>query len=316
MPTNDGQPSLRVVVDECVGLDSPLVRAFSQWLGDRRATWIELRERHPGIPDGAILEKVIQRGDILVTADCILHNRACADGIRSFTLNAQGDLTGKPLRDVPLRPRIAPAPRGELKETYVHVAHPITLQLRSTMSERDLKGYNTRRRRIRSLFGGQDNLGQVALTVGDLSTRRGLLCGFYLRVAGNGRKGLDATEGYCRDSIGTVSPALAPIRALMDVYLLDLEGIWTEAYLASEESFALCTRLKALETAPSEPMLAALHCLLQGIARLSLQPCRKGPIVEQLARKLGNLVSGPTNEVKTVDFAGVAASLGSRNEVG
>jgi hypothetical protein len=189
---------------------------------------------------------------------------------------------------------------------------PITRQLRMTMSERDLKGYSTRRRRIRSLFGGQGNLSQVALTVGDLRTRRGLLCGFYLRVGGQGRKGLDATEGYCVDARGAISPALGPMFALIDVYLLDLEGIWTEAYFVSEESMELCQRLRAQESAPVEaPMDAALHRLLHGIARLSLQPCRKGPFRDELTRKLGNLVSGPTNEVKTVDFDAVALTLAS-----
>ncbi|MBI5532748.1 MAG: hypothetical protein HY898_08550 [Deltaproteobacteria bacterium] len=227
-------------------------------------------------------------------------------------LNAHGDLTRKPLKDVSLRPRTAPAPQGELKDSHVHVAHPITRQLRTTMSERDLKGYRTRRRRIRSLFGGQGNLSQVSLTVGDLRTRPGLLCGFYLRVGGQGRKGLNATEGYCVDESSAILPALAPIRALMDVYLLDLEGVWTEAYFLSEESLELCRRLKAQEAAPVEaPLEAALHRLVHGIERLSLQPCRKGPIRDQLLRKLGNLVSGPTNEVKAVDFAGVALALES-----
>jgi hypothetical protein len=49
-------------------------------------------------------------------------------------------------------------------------------------------------------------------------------------VGGQVRKGLDATEGNCVDARGAISRALAPIRALMDVYLLDLEGIWTEAF--------------------------------------------------------------------------------------
>ena len=114
---------MKVVIDECVGQDSALWQAFLGWLDGRPANIVDLRAHHVGIPDGAILNKLLEEGDLLVTADRVLHNRACADGIRSFTLAPSGQLTDKPLAGVPKRPRIAPAPAGSIKDDYIHETH-------------------------------------------------------------------------------------------------------------------------------------------------------------------------------------------------
>jgi hypothetical protein len=296
-------------LDECVGRNSDLWRAFANWLGSHPVEVVDLQTRHEGIPDGAILSKLLAAGDILVTADRVLHNRACADGHRSFTLGPSGQLTDKPLAGVPLRPRIAPAPPGDLKDDYGRDPNPVTLLIRQGMPERELKGYRTRRRRIRSLFGGRDNIHQLALTVGDLPVRDSTLCGFFLRVAGRGHEGLDATEGYCIDSRAGHAPALCAIRALTDVYLLDLDGIWTEAFFLSEPTLDLCRRLIESEEPPVTPNDRGLHRLLRGFPKLTLHPCRKGPFRDAMTRKLRQLARGGTNEIRQFDFGELAAKL-------
>jgi hypothetical protein len=297
------------VVDACVGWNSALWRAFAKWLGSHPVELIDLHTRHEGIPDGAILQKLLAAGDILVTADRVLHNRACADGFRSFTLNPSGQLTDKPLAGVPRRPRVAPAPGGDLKDDYGHEPHPVTLLLRGGMSERALKGYRTRRRRIRSLFGGRDNISQLALTIGNLQVKGTTLCGFFLRVAGHGRTGLDATEGYCIDPGAGLDPALCAIRALVDVYLLDLDGIRTEAFFLPEPTLDLCHRLMASEAPPEATHERSLHRLLRGFTKLTLQPCRKGPFRDAMTRKLQQLERGGTNEISRFDFGELALKL-------
>ena len=94
------RPRLKVVVDECVGLDSRLFEAFRAWLGDRTAEFLYLSEAHPGIPDVEILDKLLGPAVILLTNDRVLHNRACASQLRSFTLNEQQQLTRRPLKEV------------------------------------------------------------------------------------------------------------------------------------------------------------------------------------------------------------------------
>jgi hypothetical protein len=299
-----------VVVDECVGNNSALWRAFVDWLGERPVHIVDLRTQHEGIPDGAIVEKLLAPGDILVTADRVLHNRACADGIRSFTLDASGKLTDRPLAGVPRAPRIAPAPAGELKDDYKHEPHALTWLIRQGSSERELKGYRTRRRRIRSLFGGRDNISQLALTVGDLPLAGGTLCGFFLRVAGHGRKGLDATEGYCLDPRASHDAALCAIPALLDVYWLDLDGIRTEAFFLSEPTLDLCRRLMESEEPPTTAgNERSLHRLLHGLTQLTLLPCRKGPFRDEMTRKLRQLGRGGTNEIRAFDFGALALKL-------
>jgi len=301
---------MKVVIDECVGRNSALWQAFAGWLDGRPVNTVDLRVQHEGIPDGAILNRLLAAGDILVTADRVLHNRACADGIRSFTLDASGQLTDKPLAGVPRHPRIAPAPGGDLKDDYIQKAHAVTLLLRPGMSERELKGYRTRRRRIRSLFGGRDNINQLALTIGDLPVRDSTLCGFFLRVAGHGHKGLDATEGYCIDPRAGQDPALCAIRALIDVYLLDLDGIRTDAFFLSEPTLDLCRRLMESEEPPeTAPNEHSLHRLLRGMTKLTLHPCRKGPFRDAMSRKLQQLERGGTNEIRRFDFGELALKL-------
>jgi len=292
-----------VVVDECVGPTSLIWQSFSRWLGRRPAQVLHLAEQFPGIPDGVILSKIVAPEDILVTTDRVLHNRACANGLRSFTLTPSGQLTEKPLRNIPQKPRVSPAPCSELAESYYRNPHPLARLLRSTLSERDLKHYRTRRRRIRSYFGERGNIQQLALTVGSRRTGQGMLCGFFLKVAGNGAKGLKATEGYCRSAGNLVSPALCALRALAEVYLLDLEDICVSMCLLPSDSLALSSlMLSRPDTCPESVLLRSLHRLLHGFVRLSLHPCTKGVFFDAMMSKLNQLSSGSTNEVTVFDF--------------
>jgi hypothetical protein len=62
--------------------------------------------------------------------------------------------------------------------------HSIASALKAGLNERALKKYRTRRRRIRSYFGSESNISQVALTVGAKMARQGHISGFFLGTAG------------------------------------------------------------------------------------------------------------------------------------
>jgi hypothetical protein len=49
----------RVVVDECVGQESPLLGQLCQHLGERPVRFVFLASEHPGIPDIEILDKLM-----------------------------------------------------------------------------------------------------------------------------------------------------------------------------------------------------------------------------------------------------------------
>ncbi len=300
----------RIIVDEGVGPATKLWQHLPKHLQRKDIEVIELAKQHPGIPDSVILARVLLPGDTLVTNDRVLHNQAIASGIRSFTLTSSGKLTDKVLRDVPKNPpRIAP-PNGDIRDNYCHAPHPISSALRDGMIESESRHHRARRRRIRNQFGGQDNIQALALTIGSHATTRGMLCGFFLKVSGNTRKRLDASEGYGLPADGSRSPALCVVHALVDVYLLDLEDIPIEIFVVPQDSLDLCRALLETDEVPSgDPIAVAARQLLGGIKSVRVQPCGKGFFYEAMERRLGALTHKSTNEVVVVDFATISQKL-------
>ena len=105
----------------------------------------------------------------------------------------------------------------------------------------------------------------------------------------------------------------------MDVYLLDLDGIWIDAFFLSEPTLDLCRRLMEGESPETTPSERSLHQLLGGLAKLTLHPCRKGPFRDAMTRKLRHLRRGESNEISRFDFGDLAFRLrcdGARAGVG
>ena len=74
----------RVVVDECVGQESPLLGQLCQRLGERPVGFVFLASEHSGIPDIEILDKLMDARSALLTQDRVLHNLAIRRGFRSL----------------------------------------------------------------------------------------------------------------------------------------------------------------------------------------------------------------------------------------
>lgn len=289
----------RLIVDENVGRSSALWREFHQVLGDQPWNYVFLAEAHPGIPDVEILDKLLQPGTVLLTGDCVLHERAIQQGIRSYTLNQEGQLTRRQLPTVMVSESLAQSVHADLQDDYRHQAdQQITGPLKSGLTEKQLKRYRTARRRIRSDFGSARAIGQVTVTVGSKTTPRGLLCGFVLHLAGSSRKGLRAREGYCLPTLGNANAAYPVIHALRDLYLLQLEQVHTEMFIIPPESLELSRRLlddEAEET--TEPLTSTLNRLLHALSRPTLHPCVKGRFFDRMQSKLDQLVRTGSNEV-------------------
>jgi hypothetical protein len=136
-----------------------------------------------------------------------------------------------------------------------------------------------------------------------------VLCGFVLHVAGNsGVSGLRASEGYCLPADALTDPACAVLHALRDQFLLQLDQVPTQLFVIPPTVRDLCQRL--LEPPPpAAPLHQALGKLLQGVRGLTVHPCVKGRFFEAMTRKLEQLRGGSSNEVTTVDFAQITASL-------
>jgi hypothetical protein len=309
---------MRVIVDEGIGDTSPLWQQFHAWLGERSAEIVWLATRYPAIPDVEILDKLLTPDTVLLTRDGVLHNRALAQGRRSFTLNAQSQLTRKPLPLESRRVRAsAPSVLPQLKSSYHHEPHPMALALSANRSPKGLKAQRTRRRRIRSYFGSVDNIARVAWTIGARPYQGHLLCGYVMHAEGyRGVKGLRASEGYGMDRHLAPDPAQALVLALCEVFQLHLESVKHEFFIIPQATYDLACKLAEQPSASPSPLHDTLHQLLQAIPYKQLSPCVKGRFYEQMQRKLDQLATSGTNEIVAVDFGDVMRRLanGERDE--
>jgi hypothetical protein len=290
---------------------------FQKWLGGRPAEYVFLEKAHKGIPDVEILDKLLNKSTILLTLDRVLHNRACDRGFVSFTLNAHGQLQGKRLKGVNVpRGKMAPSVLKELKDDYTAKPSELTLKLTNGMSEKDLKAFRTKRRRIRSYFGSAANLGSVAMTIDATRVKGKALCGYVIKIAGrSGVKGLRASEGYCVMSAQAYDPAHPVIHALCASFYLHLDQVPTELYIIPEEPLSLC---KALMSAAPESVTRASHRALQEMLRhvphLKLFPCVKGYFFDNMKQKLKQLSSFRSNEIKAIDFDEIVGKVNDQQQ--
>lgn len=301
---------VRVIVDEGNGPNTATWDQFQRILGERPAEYLFLAEAHPGIPDVEILDKLLGSETILLTRDRVLHMLALARGFRSYTLNEHGQLTRRPLRGV-RPPEPAQSVHRELQDDYRYrPANDLPSRLKAGLSDKQFKRYRTARRRIRSHFGSAAAIGQVALTVGAQGTSRGVLCSFVLHVVGNsGVSGLRASEGYCLPADELADPACAVMHALRDQFLLQLDQVPTQLFVIPPTVRDLCQRLLEPPATPAAPLHQALGKLLQGVRGLTVHPCVKGRFFDAMTCKLEQLRRSSSNEVTTVDFAQITASL-------
>ena len=132
----------RVIVDENVGRNSSLWHEFQRILGGQPWDYVFLSEVHPGIPDVEILDKLLQPNTVLLTGDCVLHERAIQQGIRSYTLDQQGQLTRRRQPTVKVSRPLAQSVYTDLQDDYRHKAdHELTGRLKSGLSEKQFKRY-------------------------------------------------------------------------------------------------------------------------------------------------------------------------------
>ncbi len=307
------QNVIRIVVDECVEIDAPLVEKFRRTLSPQQPVEIVfLAASHRGIPDTEILRRLLGPDSLLLSTDRVLHNQALALGFRSYTLDEKGDLFGKKLAHVAApEPLLSARSVGELKTDYVHPPNPIASALKSTMAERDFKRYRTRRRRIRSYFGSEANISSASLTIGARTTTRGLISGFFLSLGGySGVKGIRANEGYALTLANEHEPAWCVIHALRDLYLLQLETVAVEIYIIPPASLALCQDLLSGSAPISQsPGDESLRRLLQGLKSVRAFPCGKGPFFEGMKNKLQQLASGRSNELVVTESHSIINAL-------
>ncbi|HMA70267.1 MAG TPA: hypothetical protein VKP67_02065 [Xanthobacteraceae bacterium] len=166
----------RIVVDECVGSNSPLLGQLRGRLGDRPIKLVFVAIEHPGIPDIEILDKLLDTRSALLTTDRVLHNLAIGRGFRSFVHTPKAGLTDRRLAHVSAPDKRLPLATGALRGSYRHQPAPearaLMECLHGFLSAHQLKQFRTKRRRIRAHFGSIDNILATALSIGQRRTLR------------------------------------------------------------------------------------------------------------------------------------------------
>lgn len=178
----------KLVVDESVS--TAQLSACQKWLKNHSAHYQQLyfiADHHPGMPDSRILKSALNKHDAMLTTDRPFHNRLLEEGITSFYINNTLTITQHAIQGI--RPAFLPEPNGDDdKQPEMSSLHNLIMP----DSDKVLKKLRTKRRRIRSHFGGYDQLNQLSIT---LATHEELI-GIRLHVAGGSAKGIVATESY------------------------------------------------------------------------------------------------------------------------
>ena len=304
----------RVIVDECVGQQSPLVGQLRQRLGERPVEFVFLATKHPGIPDVEILDKLLDVCSVLLTQDRVLHNLAIDRGFRSFVHTSESGLTDRRLTHVSAPDKHLPVARGAVRESYQDQSSPearaITASLYGFLSAHQLKQFRTKRRRIRAHFGSPDNIMAAALTVGQRRTARGTIGGYMLKVdARHGVKSLfPASEGYFLARAEN-EPLQATCWALVHLFQLQLQSYPLTLYHIDGVALARCTALiddRGAATTSVERMAARL---LSVVPRPNAAECTKGRFFDRASDKLNQLTRFATNELVSFDLHAMAAAL-------
>ena len=309
-----GLPIERIVIDECLGRDDPLLAQLAARLGDRPVELVPLASRHPGIPDIEILDKLLDARTALLTRDRVLHNRAIARGLRSFAQTEDGRLTHRKLpgvADTDTRPPVS----GSLRDSYLRApdsrAQAIAGCLAAFLSEHQLKRFRTKRRRIRAHFGSLDNIAAAALTVGQIRTPKGIVGGYQLKVdARHGIRSLvPASESYFLDRSADGRPLQSVVWSLALLFLLQLQGRPLTLFLCDADAVGHCTELAAGRAIGDSPVPQAVGTLLRTVGGVRVQACVKGRFFDHMQAKLGQLAHGRGNELVPIDVQAVAAAL-------
>ncbi len=271
-----------LVLDESV--QGKKLSAFERYASVRGILYgdvLEVSKTSPGMPDDLLIQKYLNGQTILLTTDRPFHNKALNLGLRSFLVQPDLRVIGKPLRSVATE---VPVQVGKHTDPDSVAYRAPESRLRAHLmpvEERALKKLKTKRRRIRNHFGGLHNVAMAAVT---LSVQGGLV-GIRIKVSSNaGHKAITGSENYIRAGKG--GPEDAFCYALVYVLQLQLHGL----------------RVQVFYDHPALPNPATLDdpflFALKGEFRaLEFVETPKGPEVERLRRKLGDLRSRPSNEI-------------------
>ncbi len=303
----------KIVVDEAVSEElSHQFFSFLQKQGYRNLDIIHVHKAHPGMPDSHIVHHLLDHSTFLLTTDRPLHNAVIAKGFKSYHYS-NGRFNSRRIKGIKNKILTPLKKEALLLKNYYHL--PKT-EIRSCLlpsSEKSLKKLRTKRRRIRSYFGGLDNLDLVAFTVSWKALSSSTLFGLRIRISTNiGKKALDASENYFRDQIANQYRDIAAVNyALILSIQLMLHHVKTTVYFDSPKMKNPGLFLGGDAKEPNTDLFAALY---ENFTDLNFIPSTKGQFIERLRAKLRYLSQSNSNEIVPGNMSEILNKLNKRHD--
>jgi hypothetical protein len=266
-----------LVVDESIS--QAQLSACKKWLKKHGCTYEQLlliAEQHPGISDHHIIKTLLNKADAVLTADRPFHNLLLKEGWHSLYADDSLKITQRPLSGI--RPAILPPASGKHEQRApMSSLHNLIMP----QSEAALKKLRSKRRRIRSHFGGYDQLQQLNITV----AVRGSLVGIRMHAAGASATGIMASESYIKET-GVAAGDVALAHALILALQLMLHPLHVSVFYDPANI--------------SDPELSSdafFNALRREFPKLKFLATSKGRHMESLWQKLNALSADNTNEI-------------------
>ena len=287
----------RIVIDESVSISKmKRFEAFARKKGFWTSGQLYIRQEHPGMPDGQILHHLLNNTTIFVTTDRPFHNKVLSKGLRSYYIEEK-KITGKPLPGIRIGPDVVLTKTDHVIKNSYHQPKTEIRHLLLPSSPSKLKKLHTKRRRIRSHFGGQDHLDQIAVTVSWKLTGSNTLIGIRIRASSNvGIKAFDASESYIAEETSPKHRSIAAVcHALILLIQLMLHPVKTLIYydaanMDNPDEYAVDDS--------KDSFVVFFRVLAECFNDLEFVAAPKGPYVERLRKKLTDLAGNiKTNEI-------------------
>ncbi len=302
-----------IVVDEAVS--NEIFDHFQKYLikkGYKNFEPLFIAKAHQGMPDGQILQHLLNSKTIFLTTDRPLHNTILSQGLKSYYVNKNTFISRK-LKGIKNKNYAFHKNDLNLKDNY-HLPKTVIRSILLPSSEKGLKKLRTKRRRIRSHFSGQDHLDQVAITVSWEPFNSLTLFGIKFRISSNvGIKALDASESYITDKIEPENRSVVAINyALILSIQLMLHFVKTQVYYDAPK---IEYPLLDLQNEHQSPSLMLFAELKKNFANIEFIPSTKGWFIERLRAKLVDLSKYKSNEIVAGNISDILVKLKNINSV-
>lgn len=254
-----------------------------------------ITKEHPGMPDYQIIHFLLNEATVLFTSDRPFHNTVLKKGYKSFFYNGD-NFSPKWLKGVcPIK--MPPQIKKDFKPQNTYSEYETEIRpLILPKSEKSLKKLRTKRRRIRSYFGGIENMDEVAITLSCKPINSSLLIGVRIKISSNtGLKALDASESYINERVDSRDREIIAINhALILAVQLMLNNVKTTLFYDAQKFQATPNYVQKFN---DQPYSFTFHKLLESFTQIEFTPSVKDFFIERLRRKLEDLSWMPANEI-------------------